>query len=182
MLRPGEREISSATAEELGAMTGAAEFADVIAQRVERSDLEVSERGSDREEATTVTPVIRSGVNLHDVTSFSEVVVLTAVEHETQQLRELAVEVAGLQAVRPSLTPVFLIGNGSPLVLTERGFAFEAAMTQPERSLIEVDADYAGYLRRLVRSMLSRYGTDHLVEVKPDRSFESQMPRAITNR
>ena len=184
MLRPGEGEISSATAEEFGAMTGAAEFADFLAERaVDLGDQapEFDQASSPRENPGE-TPIIRSGRNLHDTTvSPSEPVLLSAIEYQAQELEGLAVEVARLQAAQPSLTPVFMI-KGSPQALVGHGFAFESVMTEPEWSLMRVDIDYSGYLLRRVQSMLSRYGTDHLVEVTPGRSIESQMPRAITNR
>jgi FkbM family methyltransferase len=171
MLLPDEPIIAAATAKELGAMTGAAEFADFLAEAVRRTGASPSEAGKSnggQESRRGVGPAIRSGGNLLATAATpSELLLLDAVEHETPELEALAAELATLQDDRPVLTPIFLIGRGSPRVLAERRFAFESVMTEAEWSLLEVDVDYPDYLRRRIEGMGSHYGTDQALTTKP---------------
>jgi hypothetical protein len=150
MLRPDERDIAEKTAAALGHMRGAYEFADILAEvaAVASSPGRVNDyRDQDSGMATPSN---------HD--SLSPATLLIAIDHDDEQLRQLAESV---DVSEPGKT-IVLVRDGDSSPLYRKRIVFESVMTESEWATLG-KSGYSSYLDKRIAGIARRYNTARMI-------------------
>lgn len=148
MLRPGEREIAEKTTAALGTMRGASAFAELIAE-VARSTGSSGRVLSDNGDAL-------------DLIQENESVIAIALDHDDEQLQELAVSFTESQVGHT----IGVVRDGDPEPLHGRRIMFETVMTESEWSALGRHG-YASYIEARISGMARRYNATRIMAPPP---------------
>src|SRR5690606_5089126 len=115
LLHPAEVGVAQRVTNVIGPLSGAAQFADLIAEAVERMDsvpLSVPKPTVGEDTRALLSLKIHSGSRNRRGRS-PTTVLLACLDHSTEELAELATQLRDLQRNRPWITPIVLIGATS---------------------------------------------------------------------
>jgi len=173
MMAHGETAIASSVTQELGEFDGAAQFADLIAARVElRSREPLITNHETRFEPAPAQALgqILSGRNRAEGHK-GERVVLVALGFDRVALDELVQSVVAMQETNP-VSPIFLIDDVESRHLDKCDFQFESIMSSGEHREY-TDHRYEQYVRDCVDGLKFRYQTDSAVTLFPHQVEQS---------
>ena len=170
MLRPEEPTISQHVARLLGEPRGAEQFADLLAESVEKrasglvpGHSESWTDGADRSVSTKISGGAEG------------VVVVDVRGHSTDDLTEVAEEAHWLRERGYPLTPIFVIESASAQPLLERRFACESVLFAAEWRQVGARFSYEEYVRRRLDAAVVRYGAVSLAVPQPGRSLAASL-------
>ncbi len=151
MLRPDEAVIARKTTSILGEMKGAYQFAEFLAELARGSVPAAPPTGS----------ITRPGDSQRQM-------LLNVLDHDDDQLRRLA----------SSLTPadigesVFVVRDGNPKPIYDKGAVFESLLTEQEWSAVG-RASYHDYVDDRLAGITRRYGTSRIIAPQPDTAHQA---------
>lgn len=177
MIRPNEARIAAAVAAQLGPFDGAARFADLLAQHAHLRHHEPScVRPLSLPARTDVLAHLVSGTSLPPKSiARTRRIVVVALEHTDDQLRQLVEQVATIQGTHFSFRPVFLTDGTAPWYLSERRFVYETLMNPDEWHRTGAASSYGDYVRDRVREVRALYQCDSVVVANPDVPLQPWM-------
>ena len=173
MLADGEGIIASSVTQELGEFDGAAQFADLIATRVERRARQalITKHGASFEPAEAAAlGRIRSGRNPADGRE-GERIVLVALGFDRVALEELAQRMIEMQEAS-DVIPIFLIDDVDSTPLDGRDFQYESIVTLAEHGKY-TDLGYKQYVEACVDGIRFRYQAASVVTLAPNHVEQS---------
>ena len=151
MLRPGEPAIARRTTEILGGLNGAREIADILGELATESS---------NSSSTIVGADMVADLNGSDSlwAEAGERELVIAVEHNDEQLLDLAqAHVAGAEG------SVYLVRDGNPKPLYDRGAIFESVMSREEWTSLG-RSGYSHYLDTRIAGVEERYSTTRTID------------------
>ncbi len=101
---------------------------------------------------------------------------VVALDHDGDELAELAGASAEQQRLSPTFKPVFLVATADTRVLGDLGFAFEAFLPHEDWERLSLAGTYEDYRRGRVRAAERLYRPDTVIHVAPGASVELTSP------
>lgn len=179
MLSPTEVKIAGAVSAQLGSMSGANQFADLLAEVLSGSGpLQPAILGF--ESMKSGLPPLPDGSS-GPFCEASDPLLLIALEHDTAEIVSLVEELRQLTQDGQAVPVIVAARLGASEPLGQAGLAFEGVLDESAWTSLRRDTDYASFVSRRLADMVERYSPQSVVTLERGQPLPDDARRLISS-